>query len=233
MSEGDHCVDGGAHKGYVALQLAQRVGRNGKVLAFEPDPNALAALSENCERNASLEVEVLSFALGEKDGYARFYLSRQPGWSTRFPNDLARRTVTAEVTVEVRALDSLIRTGEVNIDPERLSFVKLDCEGSEPLALKGMAQLLTVSAPVLWVEINRGSLEAAGSSPEEMIGLLARLGFEVFLPKRRWLSRFGWRIDAWRPDSFQPSVNVMSVAAVKKGTRMRSFCCSGVRLLED
>jgi hypothetical protein len=68
----------------------------------------------------------------------------------------------------VNSLDEMIARNEIVIDVNRLSFIKLDAEGSEPILLKGMRGLLSAAKPVLFMEVNYDSLAAAGSSPHEL-----------------------------------------------------------------
>src|SRR5574341_2318486 len=51
VRRGDTCLDIGAQKGYVTLNLAKAVGASGRVLAFEPDPRAAEHLSRHCAWN--------------------------------------------------------------------------------------------------------------------------------------------------------------------------------------
>jgi len=182
---GDTCIDIGADVGYVTLHLACRVGERGVVYAFEPDPRARAILADNCARNKMGNVHIVPYALGAEDGTATLHLSSQLGWSSMFPNELASGTVVSETKVPVRSLDGLVAANEVRLTPDRLSFVKVDCEGAEPLVLAGMRGLLRRANATLWVEINKASLEAASASPETVIELLTGIGYSVFWPRYR------------------------------------------------
>ena len=181
---GDHALDLGAHKGYVAMRLAKQVGSTGRVFAFEPDPRARTFLEAHCRRNALAQVTVLPFALGREAGDLALSLSSQIGWSSFHPNELARPTVTERITVPVRSVDGLRRDGALPLDAARLTFIKLDTEGAELQVLEGMRELLAASRPTMWIEINRGSLAAAGSNTAAIRDLLHQLGFALYLPRR-------------------------------------------------
>jgi len=185
LRPGDAALDVGAHKGYVALQLARRVGPAGAVLAFEPDPRARRCLERHRERNRLTEtIRVFDCALGDRHGQAEFALSGQLGWSSFHPNLEAQLTIRERVAVAVRRLDDLIATRAIDLDPSRLSFVKLDAEGAEPRVLRGMSGLLSRSDAMLWVEVNRPSLSAAGSSTAELEGVLREMGFSLWGVRR-------------------------------------------------
>ena len=62
VRKGDLCVDVGAQKGYVALQLSKQVGKSGLVMAFEPDSRARKHLDANLARNKAANTTVFPFA---------------------------------------------------------------------------------------------------------------------------------------------------------------------------
>ncbi len=183
VHEGDTCIDIGAQKGYVSLTLAKAVGSKGRVLSFEPDKRAAAKLAANINRANQRGIEVFHFALGECEGSCTFVLSKVLGWSSRFPNELAKTAIEETVEVKVNSLDEMIARKEIMIDADQLSFIKLDAEGSEPLILKGMRGLLSAAKPVLFMEVNYDSLAAAGSGPQELQGILHDLQLDIYEPE--------------------------------------------------
>jgi FkbM family methyltransferase len=183
VHDGDTCIDIGAQKGYVSLILAKAVGSKGRVLSFEPDKRAAAKLAANINRANQHVIEVFHCALGEREGSCRFVLSKVLGWSSRFPNELAKTAIAETVEVNVHSLDEMIARKELVVDASRLSFIKLDAEGSEPLILKGMRSLVSAATPVLFMEVNYDSLAAAGSSPQELQSILRDLQLDVYEPE--------------------------------------------------
>jgi len=180
VREGDTCIDIGAQKGYVSLTLAQAVGKNGRVLAFDADKRAVSKLAANINRSKQRVIEIFHRALGEREGTCTFVLSKVLGWSSRFPNELAQTAVDTKVEVSVSSFDEMIARKEVSIEPSKVSFIKLDAEGSEVLILRGMKTFLSTARPALSVEVNCDSLSAAGSSPRELQELLDELGFDLY-----------------------------------------------------
>ncbi len=180
VQPGDVCVDVGAHKGYFTLHLARAVGESGRVLSVEPDHRAMEELRANCQRNGFRQVVLFPLALSEAAGSCEFVLSRQLGYSSRFPNKLARRLELTTVTTETRTLDQIVEETGIRAPEHRLVLVKLDAEGSEPLVLAGMAATLERFGPMLWIEINRESLEAAGFTPTSVEEPLRALGYKLY-----------------------------------------------------
>lgn len=78
VREGDTRIDIGAQKGFVSLTLAQAVGKNGRVLAFDADKQAVSNLAANISRSKQKVIEVFLRALGEREGFYTFVLSRRP-----------------------------------------------------------------------------------------------------------------------------------------------------------
>ena len=61
-------IDVGANNGYLSLRLARRVGRAGKVLAFEPHPGNVLRCLCNHSLNIMEPIELVPLGLGDKEG---------------------------------------------------------------------------------------------------------------------------------------------------------------------
>jgi len=189
VRSGDVCIDVGAQKGFITLHLAVAVGPGGQVMAFEPDPRAMEALSSHVLRNGFEQVKLYACALGDRDGVCEFVLSRQLGWSSRFPNEFAKAAVASITSVCTRRLDDVL--AEVGVCPEthHLSFMKIDAEGSEPLILQGARETIERFRPTIHIEVNKASLYAGGFSTDSIEFLLRSLDYELYAIGFR---RSGW-----------------------------------------
>jgi FkbM family methyltransferase len=166
---GGVAIDGGAHIGYLTVHLARAVGSEGRVYAFEPEAGARAALAGNLERNGVADrVTVVPQALGAGPGRATLHVGGGGETSTLAPLEGERATAG----VDVVALDDIL-------PPElEIAVVKLDLEGSETAAIRGMRRTLERSTDaVLVVELNPARLAAMGSSRAELLTELRGLGF--------------------------------------------------------
>jgi FkbM family methyltransferase len=168
---GGVAIDGGAHIGFLTVHLALAVGPRGRVYAFEPEPGSRAALAGNLARNRVTDrVAVFPNALGADRERRTLHVGGGGETSSLAP--LVGERATA--AVEVVALDDVL-PGETEVD-----VVKLDLEGCETAALRGMRRTLARSPhPVLVVELNPGRLAAMGSSQEELLAELGSLGFSA------------------------------------------------------
>ncbi|MGW4365715.1 FkbM family methyltransferase [Nocardia takedensis] len=172
LRPGDVFVDVGAHIGIHALTAARAVGPHGRVVAFEPAADSAARLRAGAARNR-LPVEVVEAALGERDGAATLYTD--PAWG---PRDAGVRSLhgagEAVQRVAVREFDGWATESGL----ARMDVVKLDVEGAEPAALRGMRESLARFRPrAVIVEMRESVLARAGSDAAEVDRLLVDSGY--------------------------------------------------------
>jgi FkbM family methyltransferase len=172
---GDVMVDVGAHIGVHALTAAARLRRlgGGTVVAFEPAHDSAAKLRAAATRNR-LELTVVEAALGAEPGAAD--LRADPAYDDA---DAGVRSLhgrgTRVQSVPVTTFDAWAAEAPLG----RLDLVKLDVEGAELEALRGMAGSLSRLRPrALVVEVKRRVLERAGLDAGEVREYLDRLGYE-------------------------------------------------------
>jgi FkbM family methyltransferase len=161
-------VDGGAHVGYFTCQAARLVGPRGLVLAFEPAPRNFELLTANVWRNGFTNVACFPWALSDEPGLAPLRLSDANTGDHRLAAD------GEGPLVRVAALDAVLA-----IRPP-VDVVKLDVQGWEEAAVRGMASLLAASPRVLvLVELSPTDARAAGSDPRALLDYYRSLGFAI------------------------------------------------------
>jgi FkbM family methyltransferase len=166
-------VDGGAHVGYFTCQAARLVGPRGLVLAFEPASRNVDLLRANVWRNGFGNVACFPWALGAEPGFAPLWLSPTNTGDHRLHGGDGSRPAE---TVRVAALDDVLA-----IRPP-VDVVKLDVQGGEEAALRGMTRLLAASPDVLVVvELSPADARAAGSDPRALLAWYRSLGFALRL----------------------------------------------------
>ena len=122
-------LDVGANVGLLTRHFAKLVGKKGKVIAFEPDPNTRAALVFNVSKFTV--VEVRDEALTEANGPVTLHLNPESGTGNSLVN-----VADGGRSIEVPGLtmDAFLATR-----PElRVDVVKIDVEGAEIHVLRGM-----------------------------------------------------------------------------------------------
>lgn len=157
-------VDIGANIGYYALQEARVVQ---KVIALEPTPASFKVLETNIDLNSYDNIEAHELAIGDCVGEVAFEISRACNWNSVAP---LRRKGTLSVRMET--LDRLL-------DGHKVDFVRMDVEGYEMNALKGMKGVLRYNKPRMFIEVHRDKLKDYGSSQRELLEYLASFGYGI------------------------------------------------------
>lgn len=158
------CWDLGAHFGLYSVGLAQRVGPQGQVAAFEPNPQSFARLHRHARMNRLPALKLFQAAVSDETGSAElFTYGSLDTTTTHLPYEGELRTAgVGAISVPILRLDSLVAKGEVRAP----QFVKLDVEGHGHRALRGMHETLRQTRPIVL---------AALHSPQEVAGILALL----------------------------------------------------------
>lgn len=141
VKENDICLDAGASIGYFTMIMARKAA---KVYAFEPTKNQVEYLSRNLEINGYKNVEVYCNAL----------------WSSEKIINV-NGNATCRENVEAITLDSL--------KIPKLDFIKMDIDGSEPEALKGMIETIERSPDLkMVIEYYPAYMEKLGNKKEDL-----------------------------------------------------------------
>lgn len=175
---GGAVIDAGAHFGYFSLRLARLVGPSGSVHAFECDPRLLPKLRRHVELNGADWITVNECGLLDRSSaHEQLYLPTQLGWASMLPGAWG---ATEMATVAMVTLDEYVDSH--GLQPEALSLIKLDLEGCELPALQGARDTLALtSAPVL-VEFVPDRMRAMDQDPDELLSLMAELGYDPWSP---------------------------------------------------
>jgi FkbM family methyltransferase len=147
LSRGGDMVDVGAHVGMYAVAAALALRGRGRVLAFEPNPDARRQLEANLALNGCDNAEVLAAAVAARAGEALLHVpaTRDPSFSSlgggRFDegDPVSVPTTTVDDEVMSRGLTP--------------AFVKVDVEGTELDVLAGAERTLA-QRPVLLIEVS-------------------------------------------------------------------------------
>ena len=173
LQAGDEVLDIGANIGYYTLLAARKVGPQGRVYAFEPDPTNFALLRQNVELNGYRNVVLVNKAVGETSEDLKLYLSDvNAGDHRTYASEAGRPAITIPCT----SIDDYFRGQDCQVN-----FIKMDIQGSECRALRGMQETLQRREYLrLTVEFWPYGLVRAGDSPQELIRLLEQSGFKLY-----------------------------------------------------
>lgn len=158
-------VDVGSNTGVYAL-AAQAVNRAAKVMAVEPSRLTFRCLKENIALN-DFPIIAEEVAASDQNGPVKFY--DFPG-SHQYLASLEEGCLEAvPVEVEAVCLDTLFEKHGFKVD-----LLKMDVEGHEPAALRGMKKTLEAHRPTLIIEILDDEADRAVKKELDGLGYSAR-----------------------------------------------------------
>jgi FkbM family methyltransferase len=172
LRPGHVVLDIGANIGYYTLLAARIVGPQGKVFAFEPEPTNFALLRKNVEANGYRNVVLVNKAVAHRTSAATLYLNeRNPGDHRLFDVNDGRESIS----IDMVSLDDYFGAALPAVQ-----FIKMDIQGAEHSAIRGMENLLRANGRVrLLTEFWPAGIRRSGSDPIEFLEKLRRLGFEL------------------------------------------------------
>ncbi len=172
VSPGEAVVDVGAHLGTFSLAAA---AAGCPVLAIEASPLNVELLRASAARNGFHDVRVVSAAASDAPGSVQFCAIGP--WGTV----LNRPANALSIEVPAVTIDELMF--ELGFGPA--TFVKMDVEGSEIKALRGMAHQLSMDdAPALLLESNGHTLGLMGTTPTELLKEIEGFGYTAYMVSR-------------------------------------------------
>lgn len=139
IKPGSVVFDIGANIGFFSLLASRLVGTHGAVYAFEPHPRNAAILRRHVTLNHASNVTVIEAAVSDRSGQVRL-----------MGDGSTARVDSQGVSVAALALDDLHDDGNIRTPV----VIKMDVEGAELAALKGMRELLQATLPDLLIEFH-------------------------------------------------------------------------------
>ncbi len=170
----DVVVDIGANVGYFSLLCASALGPEGRVIAFEPVPSIVEALRGNLALNAADSVLVEPVIAADEPGEGEIFRGD--------PENLGLSTTSAREGFASEGGVRKVRAADV-IDPSlwpRVRLVKVDTEGDDLRALRGLEPLLRAMPPGAGalVEVTPEDLHARGHTPDALVAFMRDAGFD-------------------------------------------------------
>jgi len=167
LREGDTMIDIGANIGMIALHARSLVGKTGRVICFEPNPECADAVEEHMKINDIRNVEVRRCALAAQPGTLTLNLtSEHTGTATLAP-----------VSGSLKAIQVAVRVGDDELERIAPKVIKIDVEGFELQVLQGLHKTLARHKPFLITELVDDHLTRAGTSADEVHEFLQELGY--------------------------------------------------------
>jgi FkbM family methyltransferase len=187
LKQGMSFVDVGASWGYYSMLASKIVGDMGSVIALEPDIRYLNLLKKNIELNAIHNTVICNVAAGQEDGF--IYMESQEK-SNDAPWEIPRATINAEDplklnAIECRKLDDILGTFFIGASNDKISFLKMNIEGAEYEALKGMTEgLKNMRYERMLIEFHPPWLEEREVNTEILVNQILSYGYKGW-----WIQR--------------------------------------------
>lgn len=181
LKDDTHFLDIGACIGYFSLLVAVRCP-HGRVFSFEPDPNNFRLFKASIAING-LESRITLYqkAVSDSDrpiffsdlGYADNLGARFTAKGEDILKKHSVKGATQPREVQAVCLDSLLAN-------ERIDLVKVDIEGYEPNAFRGMEALLRKNRPVIITEFAPGTIQhISETDPQSLLRFFTNLGYQL------------------------------------------------------
>lgn len=150
--------DCGAYIGYYTMFFARRVGPQGRVVTFEPNPPLLERVRKNAELNRFEMIELVPIAIAGENRTVTLEVTEST--NSRIAGayvGAAPQAAQPAERIEVPAMsldDAMSRFGAP-------SLVKLDIEGGETVALPHAHRLALEARPTFFIELHNPEAGAA------------------------------------------------------------------------
>jgi FkbM family methyltransferase len=147
LRPGDVFYDVGANIGYFTVIGARLVGTSGRVVAVEPQPEARRRLEHNVQLNGFGNITVVEAAVADEEGESDLVISHEGilEWASL---DSSPAADVPKIRVPVTTIDAL------RAELPAPSLVKLDVEGAEIQAIRGMRETLRRDRPAVVCEVH-------------------------------------------------------------------------------
>lgn len=170
VKKGDIVLDIGANIGFYSKILSELVGLAGKVYCFEPDKKNYNYFLKNTKGIAN--VFGVNKAVADQTKTLKLYTSKLLNVDHRtYKVDEFEQ----EITIDAVSIDDFVG------DKFKVDFIKMDIQGFEVSAIKGMQKILSNNPSLkLLTELWPYGLRKAGCSCAEMVNLIEQYGYRIY-----------------------------------------------------
>ncbi|MBD1920405.1 FkbM family methyltransferase [Microcoleus sp. FACHB-831] len=202
-------LDVGANHGEFTVFAAKRL-TEGHVIAFEPVSIFFEKLERNVKQNGFNNVTLINQGLGDSDTHITIY-SRDERFEDGTKNEglhsiyITKSCSRAFETIKIICLDDFIKSHQI----PKVDVIKLDIEGAELAALRGAKETITRFRPIILIEVNEETCQAAGYPPRALLDYLSEIGYRFDLIIRNGITR------SIIPDELDKFQNIICLPQIK------------------
>ena len=166
---GSLAIDVGANIGIYSEIFSNAVGHKGKVIAIEPNPINLQALTRKFPSSKS-NVSIIEAAASNKDEKLFLNKSRLSPASSHISNK------NKGLAIQGITLDQVTLNSKIPI-----SIIKIDVEGAEGLVIDGGKKTINKYRPVISMEYTPDRLYDYGTDPIDLLSFLKKNEYSFYL----------------------------------------------------
>ncbi len=180
----DIVYDIGASIGLFTIASALHTPQ-GKIFAFEPDPDTRQRLEANAQLNSLTNIEFIPWAASNQEGTVILYSDGAAGFAPSLAIQHKPKAPNGRVSVPTCSVDIAISRNQMPVP----DVMKIDIEGAEGLCLQGCAQLFDGAfgklPRVIFIELHPFVLNSFGFSVEEIKQLFINANYELRWSQKR------------------------------------------------
>jgi FkbM family methyltransferase len=195
IKKGQHVIDIGANIGYYTTLLASLVGEHGKVYAFEPDAENFELLKRNIAANGFKNVIAENLAVSDSSNDILLFYSGDKGDQRIYDSSDGRQSIKIKAT----SIDDYF----MNIS-HSVNFLKMDIQGAEGLALKGMEKTIRRNKDIILnIEFWPFGLEKSEFGSLNFLNALVQSGLRFYDLNNKTLSQANREefVKVYRPET--------------------------------
>jgi FkbM family methyltransferase len=176
IQEGMTVLDIGAYIGYYTILIARKIGKNGIVVAFEPNPIILKELKYNIKINHLNNVLIKPVALSDCNGEAIFYIPQIGKEAHASLNPNITFQVDKLFKIKTEKLDDVLE----KLGLKKVDVIKIDAEGAEKSIFNGSFKLLSSDyKPIILFECTEIFCKAFGHNVYDVLSYVVSYGYSV------------------------------------------------------
>ncbi len=151
IKKNQNVIDVGANIGRYSFKLSDLVGKKGLVYAFEPMEKCYITLLSLINFSNKKNILPFNLAISDKTTFVRMKeIESKNDNNYLFGTQTESRIVKS---IKNSNIKYSIRLDDIKFN-KKISFIKIDCEGSEVQVLKGAKNIIKKNKPIILVEYN-------------------------------------------------------------------------------
>lgn len=176
--KGKTVYDVEAHIGTYTLFFARAAGEEGRIFAFEPNPDNYRCILDNIRINNFNNIFLRQIAIGKTRGRVNLSVpvfdTSSSSISVEIKKDLFPNNKIKTFEVWIDSLDNIVTADE------KPDFIKIDVEGLELEVLEGAEKILKLYKPELFIEIHGANIKKWVNNARKIVGFVRNLGYTVY-----------------------------------------------------